>query len=685
MPTAPGLLYPHSVSTRLPRSRTSAALIAFFFLHAAAAAAQTPPSEVTTPTLEELLNVEIISTASKFSQEVTHAPASITIITADEIRYYGHRTLADVLRTVRGLYTSYDRNYSYIGVRGFSQPGDYNTRVLLLVDGHRLNDAVYDQAPIGTDFPIDVSLIERVEIIRGPGSSLYGTSAFFGVINIITRNGADRRGLQATVEGGSLGTGRGQLSFGRLFDGSMSLLVSGQAYRSSGLSTLYYPEYDSPDTSNGIVRDADDDRIGGLFAKASIGNVDVAGVYSRRSKGIPTASFGTVFGDDRSGTQDARGYLDVQYNGLFGRGWSGTARGGYNHYRYEGSYPYDYGDDIGTAVDLDGALSDGLTGELTLNRRFAKRNMLTVGTEARHYLRANQWYRSDVSPEDGVDPTFDDQRRLTTWATYIQDELSLTSKVIVNAGVRVDRYGDLPWEASPRAGVVYLPARSTALKLLYGRAFRAPNAYEKYYYEAARERDVALLPERITTLEGVWEQYVGSHIRTAVTAFHYDIEGIIRLMSNENDLDALYFVNADSAHAHGVESEVEGRWRRGLTTRASHAWVYADDRSTGAALSNSPRHLTKLNAIVPLWLTGLRLGAQAQYVGQREGVRGNTVDGAFLQDLNLSYTINTGFNVSVGVYNLFDRRYGDPGSEEHLQGAILQDGRTVRARLSLRF
>jgi iron complex outermembrane receptor protein len=674
------------VSTRLPRFRTSAALIAFIFLHAAAAAAQTPPSEVTTPSLEELLNVEIISTASKFSQEVTHAPASITIITADEIRYYGHRTLADVLRTVRGLYTSYDRNYSYIGVRGFSQPGDYNTRVLLLVDGHRLNDAVYDQAPIGTDFPIDVSLIERVEIIRGPGSSLYGTSAFFGVINVITRNGADRRGLQATVEGGSLGTGRGQVSFGRLFDGSMSLLVSGQGYHSSGSDTLYYPEYDSPDTSNGIVHNADDDRIGGLFAKASIGNVDVAGLYSRRTKGIPTASFGTAFGDGRSETLDARGYVDVQYNGLFGRGWSGTARGGYNHYRYEGNYPYDYGDELGTAIDADGAVSDGLTGELTLNRRFARRNMFTVGTEARHYLRANQWYRAEVWPEDAADPTLDDRRRLTTWATYIQDELALTSKVIVNAGVRVDRYGDLPWEASPRAGVVYLPAPTTALKLLYGRAFRAPNAYEKYYYERPPESDLALAPERITTLEGVWEQYIGSHIRTAVTAFQYDIKGILTLTSNDpQDLDALYFVNADAARAHGIESEVEGRWRGGLTARASQAWVRADDPSSGAVLSNSPGHLTKLNTIVPLGLTGLRLGAQGQYVGPREGVRGNTVKGAFLQDLNLSYTINTGFNVSVGVYNLFDRRYGDPGSEEHLQGAILQDGRTFRARLSLRF
>ena len=74
-----------------------------------------------------------------------------------------------MLRSVRGFYTTYDRNYSYVGIRGFARPGDYNTRVLLLVDGHRLNDGIYDMAPIGTDFPIDVSLIERVEVIRGPG------------------------------------------------------------------------------------------------------------------------------------------------------------------------------------------------------------------------------------------------------------------------------------------------------------------------------------------------------------------------------------------------------------------------------------------------------------------------------------------------------------------------------------
>jgi len=137
-------------------------------------AAQT---EITQLSLEELMNIEVYS-ASKFPQKTTEAPAAVTVITADEIKKYGYRTLADILRSVRGFYITYDRNYVYVGVRGFSRPGDYNTRILLLLDGHRINENIYDQAFIGTDFPIDIDLIDRVEIIRGSGSSLYGSNAF---------------------------------------------------------------------------------------------------------------------------------------------------------------------------------------------------------------------------------------------------------------------------------------------------------------------------------------------------------------------------------------------------------------------------------------------------------------------------------------------------------------------------
>src|SRR6185295_1369374 len=158
--------------------------------------------------LDDLMKAEIY-TASKHWQAISEAPASVSIVTADEIQKYGYRTLADILRSIRGISITSDRNYSYVGVRGFARPGDFNTRLLLLVDGHRFNDNVYDGAYIGTDFPIDVDLIERVELIRGPSSSLYGGSAFFGVINVVTKRAHNLRGPMVSFEAGTLGTYKG--------------------------------------------------------------------------------------------------------------------------------------------------------------------------------------------------------------------------------------------------------------------------------------------------------------------------------------------------------------------------------------------------------------------------------------------------------------------------------------------
>src|SRR5205814_2487644 len=153
--------------------------------------------------------------------KVTEAPASVTIITAEDIRKYGYRTLADILRNVRGFYVTYDRNYSYLGVRGFGRPADYNSRVALLVDGHRVNDNVYDQAPLGTEFPIDVDLIDRVEVIRGPNSSLYVANAFLGVINIITKRGRDSKMENVSGELASFGTVQGRVSYANKFDNGL--------------------------------------------------------------------------------------------------------------------------------------------------------------------------------------------------------------------------------------------------------------------------------------------------------------------------------------------------------------------------------------------------------------------------------------------------------------------------------
>ncbi len=240
-------------------------------------------------TLEQLMEIEVskVYAASKYEQKITEAPSSVTIITSDEIRKYGYRTLADILRSVRGFYVTNDRNYSYVGVRGFGRPGDYNSRVLVLIDGHRVNDNIYYSASIGQDFVLDVDLIEKVEIVRGPGSSLYGTNAFFAVINILTKQGSELGGPEVSGEAGSFNTYKGRISYGNEVGSNADLLLSGSILDSKG-QNLFFKEYDSPDTHNGSARNCDYERNYSLFSKLSYQGFVLEGAYVSRTKGIPT-------------------------------------------------------------------------------------------------------------------------------------------------------------------------------------------------------------------------------------------------------------------------------------------------------------------------------------------------------------------------------------------------------------
>jgi outer membrane receptor protein involved in Fe transport len=291
---------------------------------------------------DELMQIEVatVYSASRYEQTVDDAPSSITIVTADEIKKYGYRTLADILRSVRSFYVTYDRNYSYLGIRGFSRPGDYDTRILLLVDGHRINDNIYDTGPIGTEFPLDVDLIDRIEIIRGPTSSLYGDNAFFGVINVISRDGRDFKGFEASGSAGSHSTYRARLSYGNKFRNGPELLLSGTFYDSDGRPRLFFKEFDSPATNNGIADHTDNDRSYSFFSKLSLDDFTLEGVYASREKRIPTGSFGTVFDDPRNRTADIYGYLELRYEHNFSNQLELSARLSYNNYNYHGEYIY---------------------------------------------------------------------------------------------------------------------------------------------------------------------------------------------------------------------------------------------------------------------------------------------------------------------------------------------------------
>src|SRR5690242_17273869 len=168
-------------TSRLKNSRQLLALLACLMVVVRAAAADMSSNSVALidMPLESLMQIEVpqVYGASKLDQKVTQAPASVTIITSDEIKKYGYQTLGDLLESAQGFYVSNDRNYQYLGTRGVSL-GDFNSRVLIMVDGHRVNNNLTDGAFIGNAFILDLALADRVEIIRGPNAVLYGNNAF---------------------------------------------------------------------------------------------------------------------------------------------------------------------------------------------------------------------------------------------------------------------------------------------------------------------------------------------------------------------------------------------------------------------------------------------------------------------------------------------------------------------------
>src|SRR5579871_1084022 len=243
--------------------------------------AQQPVEDLSKLNLEDLMNIPVYS-ASKRTQSSSDAPSSVTVITANEIQKYGYRSLADILESVRGFYVTYDRDYSFVGVRGFGRLGDSNNRLLVLIDGHRINDNVFGQPYLGTEFLVDVDMIERVEIIRGPSSSLYGADAFFAVINVITRKSQQLKGTELSFSGASYDTFQGRASYGARFH-DLDLALSGTFYNSQG-PTLFFPEFNSPATNNGITPSTDYENFQHIIGTVSLHGFTLQGLRSEERR-----------------------------------------------------------------------------------------------------------------------------------------------------------------------------------------------------------------------------------------------------------------------------------------------------------------------------------------------------------------------------------------------------------------
>lgn len=310
------------------------------------------------------------------------------------------------------------------------------------------------------------------------------------------------------------------------------------------------------------------------------------------------------------------------------------------------------------------------------------RHTVVAGMEYQDNFRQDQ-INFDVAPYALY---LDDRRNSTRTGVYVQDEITLGRNLLLNAGLRYDRYSTVGSTTNPRLGLIWSPLDTTTLKLLYGSAFRAPNAFELYYATSAQKVSLDLEPEEITTYEFVVEHQLRPNFRLTADAYRNRISNNIDLITDPND-GMLVYVNAGLVDAKGIEFEAERQWDGGTRLRTSYAWQISRERESGATLVNSPRHLAKLNLSLPVWGDRLRAGAELQYASSRKTLAGGSVGGRTLANLTLlSEKLAPGLALSASVYNLFDERHADPGGDEHVPiDVIQQDGRSYRFKLTYRF
>lgn len=644
-------------------------------------------TSLTSMSVEELLKVPVVYGASKREQKVTEAPSSVSIITADQIKKFGYRTLADILHSVRGFYVNYDRNYGYIGVRGFNRPGDYGGRILLNLDGHRLNEPTYDTAPVTTDFPVDVDLIDRVEVIRGPGSALYGNNAFFAVINVITKRGRDLQGTELAGRAASFGTYQARASYGKRFGNGLEFLLSGTYFDSDGTQRLFFAPYNQPENNNGIAKNVDGDSAYRLFGSLNYGDITFRGLFSSREKYVPTASYGTTFNDPRSSTLDKRYLVELLYQHNFNNTLELKARGYYDGYDYGEYLPYGAFPGDPLFLNRDIGVADWWGGELQLSKQLFNRHRVTAGFEYRDV------FKSVLRNYDIIPRTVyaDIRTQSQFYSVYAQDEYAILPKMTLNAGVRYDYFSTFGGTVNPRVALIYNPWQKTTLKFLYGEAFRAPNDFERAYASAVYRPNPALRPETIHSYELLWEQYLPHNLRFSLGGFYNDIDGLISQQTDPTD-GRIFFANMGNVDTLGMDFEFEAKTANGWLGRVSYTWQRTEDDHTKQVLTNSPEHLVKFNLLAPLYQDKLFAGMEVQYSSNVMTLTGGTINGYWLTNVQLfSQKLLPGLDLTGGIFNLFDYHYSFPGSGDHCQNpdrclsAIRQDGRTFQLITRYRF
>jgi iron complex outermembrane receptor protein len=610
-----------------------------------------------------------VSTAAKYAQNVRQVAGSVTIVTAEDIRRFGYRTLTDVLQSMAGVYVSNQRSMESFGIRGFGRPTDYNNRILLLINGHSYTEGTWGMALLGESLALNLQGVERIELVRGPSSGLYGTGAMFAVINIISKDGRDIGGVQVDAETGSLGRRSVGIVAGSSLGHRGNVSVSAMLDDTDGNQSLYFPAYDDPATNNGIANNKDWMRRNAIQLTGNLGGVTLRASHSYRLRSDPTGSYGTLF-DAPNQLMDQFRFVELANVAELSPSRRLSTRVYYDDVRYAGKYTL-----IGGSLRQD-AVTRVLGAETSFRWDLGSRHRLTMGAEYRRYLE------SELS--DPADPSFVVGRPFTIGSLYLQDEFQLLPNLTLLAGVRHDEHEIASGATTPRAAILYDPWKGSTFKLMYGQAYRAPTFYESTFKSASISGKLG--PEKLEMYEAIWLQTLGKRYALSSSLFHYEVHHLI-------DAIHLYeYVNLTNVKAEGVEITLDARPASG--TRGYLNYTLQRAHQAGSAMTNSPTHMLKAGLGTDLFRVATA-AVEFRYESSRTTPRGTRTDGFFLANSNLTLRpfatrsrdggLLPGLELGFRIENVFNTRYANPGSIEHLQSSIEQNGRSFVARLTSRF
>ena len=524
------------------------------------------------------VSADVVVTAEAVPEPAATLGVAATVVTAAEIERSRATTVAELLRRVPGL--DLVQSGGAGGVTSLFLRGAGSTQTLVLVDGVRLNSPHFGGVDLST---LSTANVERIEVVRGPFSALYGSEAIGGVVQVVTRRGAGD-GLS------------GRASFG-----------AGSRDAREGVVTAALGE-GPVSVSAGFRRTLED---GGLpnesFAATSLSAaVDVAvsadlkaGVAVRRESsrtGIPFS--GATATPSRSTTADQT-IVSVPLSIGLGAGTTLEAAA-------------TFGEDRPTYEDPDDPW--GYTRSETRARRAGGRLVVSRASGPNRLSAGADYERSSVTSEDSYGVSLDDAVT-RTWALFVEDRLELAGdRLVVTAGVRRDDHSAYGASTNPRVTLAFRPAPSLKLRAAAGTAFRSPTTGELYYPFSGNPQ---LEPERSASYEAGGELSLAPGLVAEATGFFTDVRDLIQY-----DFAAQRNVNVGRARSRGVELVLRGDLTAALVARASYTYLDAEDRDTGLPLLRRPRH----RAAVTLGasLRGLEADVTGLYVGARDDVDAQT-------------------------------------------------------------